>query len=200
MCINALLLGLPKSKLKRIQLAQNAAARLIKGLRKNDHITPVLKDMHWLPIEQRILKILVLTFKFIHGQSPQYLIELLQPYNPVRALRSSDKLLSTVPKSKYVETSKHAFGIRAPMEWNNLPFEIRNKESVNSFNSALKTYLCRLVYNYLCDRLVAISDYPVVAISVIFILAILFVLIYVYNICHVLHFSSQKYCIVLFGL
>ena len=57
MCINALLLGLPKSKLKRIQLAQNAAARLIKGLRKNDHITPVLKDMHWLPIEQRILKI-----------------------------------------------------------------------------------------------------------------------------------------------
>ena len=104
--------------------------------------------MHWLPIEQRILyKILVLTFKSIHGQGPQYLSELLQPYNPVCALRSSDKLLLTVPKSKYVETSKRAFGIRAPMEWNNLPFEIRNKGSVNSFKSALKTYFFRLVYN-----------------------------------------------------
>ena len=59
---NSLLYGLPSSKLKRLQRIQNTAARIIMRTRKYDHITPVLKQLHWLPISQRIeFKILLLT-------------------------------------------------------------------------------------------------------------------------------------------
>jgi len=41
-------------QLKRLQSVQNAAARLVTGTRRSDHITPVLKVLHWLPVRQRI--------------------------------------------------------------------------------------------------------------------------------------------------
>ena len=58
---NALLLGLPKNLLQKLQYVQNSAARLIMGTNKRDHIRPVLKRLHWLPIDNRIVfKILLL--------------------------------------------------------------------------------------------------------------------------------------------
>jgi hypothetical protein len=87
---NSLLIGLPKKKLIRLQRVQNAAARLITGLQKRDHITPALYELHWLPIAQRILyKVLLLTYKALHGIGPEYLRELLTEYVPSRPLRSS---------------------------------------------------------------------------------------------------------------
>ena len=69
---NSLLAGLPAVSLNRLQAVQNAAARLLTGLRKYDHITPVLSDLHWLPVKDRIeFKIILLTFKAIHGQAPE---------------------------------------------------------------------------------------------------------------------------------
>jgi hypothetical protein len=144
---NSLLIGLPKKLLTRLQRIQNASARLIVGLKKRDHITPTLKQFHWLPVEQRILfKVLLLTFKSLHDQGPMYLKELLTPYVPPRTLRSSSENLLCVPKTHYVETSKRAFGVRAPCEWNKLPASVRNKKSVKSFKTALKTYLYKTVY------------------------------------------------------
>ena len=84
---NGLLIGLPKKSTNRLQSVQNAAARLIVGLRKRDHITPVLRTLHWLPIEQRIVfKVLLITYKCLHGEGPGYLTELLCPYIPSRSL------------------------------------------------------------------------------------------------------------------
>ncbi len=58
---NSILYGLPKYELDKLQRVQNAAARLITGKKKSDHITPVLKDLHWLPIKYRInFKIMLL--------------------------------------------------------------------------------------------------------------------------------------------
>ena len=58
---------------------------------KYDHITPVLVDLHWLPVEQRIeFKILLLTYKALNGLAPAYLRELLDPYTPVRTLLSME--------------------------------------------------------------------------------------------------------------
>ena len=51
---NSLLLGVADSELEKLQLLQNSAARLITGTRKFDHITPVLYNLHWLPVEKRI--------------------------------------------------------------------------------------------------------------------------------------------------
>ncbi len=52
---NALLHGLPSKQIKRLQGVQNSAAWLVTDTRKYDHITPVLIELHWLPMEQRII-------------------------------------------------------------------------------------------------------------------------------------------------
>jgi len=51
---NSLLYGISDGLLQRIQSVQNAAARLVTGTRRSDHITPVLRQLHWLPIRQRV--------------------------------------------------------------------------------------------------------------------------------------------------
>ena len=51
---NGLLCGITEELLCSLQKAQNNAARVVSGSKKYDHITPVLKDLHWLPIRKRI--------------------------------------------------------------------------------------------------------------------------------------------------
>ena len=68
--------------------------RLITGIRKHDHITPILMDLHWLPVNERIqFKILLLTFKSLNGLAPVYVDEMIQRYVPNRKLRSSSAFL-----------------------------------------------------------------------------------------------------------
>ena len=70
---NSLLYGLPQTELDRLQRVQNAAARLITRVKGHVHMTPVLRQLHWLPIRKRIqFKILLLTFKAINGLAPNY--------------------------------------------------------------------------------------------------------------------------------
>ena len=97
---NSLLYGVPNRLLLKLQRVQNAAARVIMKTPFRDHITPVRKRLHWLPICQRIqYKILYLTWRCLHGLAPSYLEGLLEPYNPVRHLRSDTQHLLTVPRT-----------------------------------------------------------------------------------------------------
>ncbi|XP_068716843.1 uncharacterized protein [Montipora capricornis] len=75
---NSILNGLPNTTLEFLVRVQKAAARLISNKTKFQHISPLMKDLHWLPIKKRIeYKILVLTFKCVHNLAPAYLTELL---------------------------------------------------------------------------------------------------------------------------
>ena len=75
---NSLLAGIPDYMIRKLQMVQNACARLINGIRKYDHITPSLMQLHWLPVEQRIIfKVLLLVYKALNGKAPVYLSELL---------------------------------------------------------------------------------------------------------------------------
>ena len=95
---NVLLYNLPQTKLAKLQKLQNAAARIVTLTKKHTHITPILKSLHWLPIEQRIkFKILLSVFHCVQGSAPQYNLSLVNTYNPTRALRSADSGLLTVP-------------------------------------------------------------------------------------------------------
>ena len=81
-CCNALLYGLPKGQLQQLQRVQNAAARLVTNTRKYAHITPVLKSLQWLPVEQRLMyKILLITFRALKFSSPQYINSLIEIYS-----------------------------------------------------------------------------------------------------------------------
>ena len=87
---NSLLAGLPACALKPLQLVQNAAARLISCLPKSAHVTPLLIDLHWLPIAARVrFKALDLAFRAARGTAPSYLQSMVSIYTPTRPLRSA---------------------------------------------------------------------------------------------------------------
>ena len=146
---NSLLFGAQKRDIVRLQSVQNAAARIIAGLKKRDHITETLRDLHWLPIEERIVfKINLITFKTLNGSGPRYLDDILQFYHQSRALRSSrDHLRLEEPNFNMKTYGQRAFSVAAPRLWNKLPFEIRACSDVNLFKSKLKTFLFKKVYD-----------------------------------------------------
>ena len=143
---NGLLLGLPESQIMKLQRIQNACARLVCNSSKFCHISPLLRLLHWLPVRQRIVfKILLIVFKALNGQAPNYILELLTlKFNShSHNLRSSnDTLLLQLPTHRTkVTMGDRAFSCAAPKIWNKLPFDIRNSQSVSSFKTRLKTHL-----------------------------------------------------------
>ncbi|KAF7251817.1 putative RNA-directed DNA polymerase from transposon BS [Varanus komodoensis] len=86
---NALYVGLPLKTVRTLQLVQNRAARLLTGTGRYAHMTPVLRQLHWLPIEARAqFKVLIMTYKALNGLGPGYLNERLRPYKLVLQLES----------------------------------------------------------------------------------------------------------------
>ena len=75
---NGLLYGLPDCLLNKLQRVQNACARLIFREQKFCHVTPLIYELHWLPIKYRIeFKILLITFKILNFLVPTYLSSLI---------------------------------------------------------------------------------------------------------------------------
>ena len=112
---NVLLYNLSQTKLAKLQKLQNAAARIVTLTKKHTHITPILKSLHWLPIEQRIkFKILLSVFHCVQDSAPQCNLSSVNAYNRVRTLRSADSGLLSVPacrKSRYLRMQGHHFTI-----------------------------------------------------------------------------------------
>ena len=140
--LNSLLVGLPDCVLKKLQLIQNNAARLLLKKKKRDHVTPMLKQLHWLPIKSRIkYKVCLLTYKALNNAAPQYISSLLTSYEPPRALRSAGRglLKQKVPRLKRI--GGRAFSVVAPQMWNSLPYALRQSSTLDSFKVCLKTHL-----------------------------------------------------------
>ncbi len=76
------------------------AARLLTGTQKNEHITPVLRELHWLPVSYRIdFKILLFVFKALHGTAPSNIADLIQAKKSKRILRSESSSLLEVTRT-----------------------------------------------------------------------------------------------------
>ena len=142
---NSLLAGLPACAIKPLQLIQNAAARLVFNLPKFSHVTPLLRSLHWLPVEARIrYKTMVIAYGAVKGTAPPYLQALIRPYTQTRALRSSTTgLLAPLPLRKHSSRSAQSklFAALAPQWWNKLPHDARTAESITTFRRHLKPHL-----------------------------------------------------------
>ena len=140
---NALIQGLPSCELKKLQKVQNAAGRLLVGVSRKCHITPILRELHWLPVVCRIqYKILLLTFKCIKNIAPKYLIDLLKKRTAPRATRSAKyDLLLEIKRTNLVTAGDRSFVHVAPCLWNELPCSLRAANSVETCKTLLKTFL-----------------------------------------------------------
>ena len=134
--------GLPKSVIDKLQYVQNSAARLVTRTRSSEHITPVLRRLHWLPVRQRITyKLLLLTYKALNGMAPRYIADLLQPYTPTRQLRFFSKNLLVTPKSNLKFYGDRSFQVAVPRLFNCLPDDIRLIQNLDVFNNKNKSLL-----------------------------------------------------------
>jgi hypothetical protein len=142
---NSLLAGLPASSIQGLQRVQNAAARLVLKKRKRDHITPLLRSLHWLPVNTRIsYKLSTLVYKCLNDSAPEYLQSSLDLYTQPsdRPLRSAaDPLRLHIPRSKLASAGQRAFPSVGPAAWNPLPLELRQSPSLDTFKRRLKTQL-----------------------------------------------------------
>ena len=140
---NAVLAGLPDATVRALQRVQNSAARLVVGVSSHEHITPVLHQLHWLPVEYRIkYKLSVLMHHIHRRQCPYYLGDIVQL--PATAtsrpgLRPAESDMYKMPRMRTV------FGVRAfshagPAVWNSLPASIQASTNTTSFCRLLKTF------------------------------------------------------------
>ena len=128
-----------------LQSVQNTAARIITLTKKFDHITPVLIQLHWLPVHFRILfKVLLLVYKALNGMAPLHITELLSYRTCSCTLRSTDQKLL---KSRLKTYGDRAFSIAAPKLWNELPLDLRCLDTINLFKEHLKTDLFKNAFN-----------------------------------------------------
>jgi len=73
---NALLNGISNCLFKRLQSIQNVAVRFLTGASRRDHISPVLRSLHWLPMKQPVdYKLATLVYKSLRGQAPSYVVD-----------------------------------------------------------------------------------------------------------------------------
>ena len=147
--------GIADGLMQRLQAIENAAARLITGARWRDHISPVLPQLHWLPVRQRVqFKLAVLVFKALHGQAPRCLTDdsqlvaaagrrQLQRCCGRKMCSSAGIIFPTclVPRTRTC-LGDRAFGFAGPRLWNALPISLRQPHlSLGQFRRALKTHL-----------------------------------------------------------
>ena len=140
---NSLLYNIPTHKTDRLQRLQNL--RILTKSPRREHITPVLKSLHWLKIQDRITyKIWMLTYKSYYNIAPTYLCELISRRESsvnTRLGADHDQLIMP-PISKDCSNTflERSFIYAAPCEWNKLSECIRTS-TFDLFRKSVKTML-----------------------------------------------------------
>ena len=130
---NALLAGMSEFNLNKLQHVQNTLAHVVTGLCRRDHITPALKELHWLPIRARItFKVVTVVYRLRLRQQPPYLADLISDYVPMRTFRSLTKILLAEPSFR-TNIGHRSFRYVAAKTWNNLPDDIETVDSLSLF-------------------------------------------------------------------
>ena len=144
--------GITASQLNSLQKVQNAATRFVFGLygkKRQQHISPYLKKLHFLSVYYRIrFKIAMLVFNSLNNFGPNYISNMisLRTEKPHAVRRNEDAFLLNIPPPPRYNKTNGAFSICAPVVWNALPYSIRSSNCINKFKVALKTHYFRIPF------------------------------------------------------
>ena len=143
---SATLAGLPAVQLDRLQSMLNAAAWLIYRRRKFDHVSPLLKELQWLRVPERItFRLAVLAYRCQHNTAPRYLTAQLQQASNVgyrQRLRSSSSVMLDVPRTEHVTIGGgRAFSSTAAHVWNSAVFWVTGHFSTPPENWTVRAFL-----------------------------------------------------------
>ena len=106
------------------QMIQNAAAHLVFNQPKREHVTPLLIELHWLPVAAHIkFKSLMFAYRVIAGSAPTYLNALVRANVTPRMLRSSSERRLALPSVQVRQSRLFSFVV--PRWWNELPSTTR---------------------------------------------------------------------------
>jgi len=129
----------------QLQSVMNAAARLVLSAWKYEHVTPLLRDLHWLWVPEQIeFKLAVLVFRCLHSTAPTYLADELDGVTDSdsgrRLCSASTSALMVLP-TRRMTIGDRAFLVCGAHVWNALPSFVTDSANVATFKSHLKTYL-----------------------------------------------------------
>ena len=144
---NAVLHGAPASSIQNLQRVQNTAARAVLQSARRSPSLPLLQQLHWLPVRQRIdYKLAVLTYKIQHTSIPVYLSRHIQPRTLTRRLRCSATPRVCKPTTR-TNFADRVFRCSAPAVWNSLTADIVDSISLPIFKRKLRTFLFRHAFS-----------------------------------------------------
>ncbi len=144
------------------------AARLVFKLSKFSYVTPLMVQLHWLPVSYRVkFKLLLYVFKGIHGSAPKYICDMFTVYSSHYSFRRNSVIMDIkyengeiaepiqqnkvfylkVPKTKRVTFESRSLAVAGPTLWNELPIHLRSITDLDTFKRQLKTHFFRLAYN-----------------------------------------------------
>ena len=134
-----------------VSICASASARLVYCAPKYCHVTPSLRELHWLSVRLRVdFKVLLVTFKILHGVTPIYLKDLVSvlPDSRYQLRRNNNGILLERPRLRKKKTlGDRALSMAAPFLWNSLPLPIRQETSIHSFKRSVKTYLFKKAFS-----------------------------------------------------
>ena len=121
-------------------------ARVVLSAPRFSPSLPLLKQLHWLPVNYIIqFKLSTLTYRALAIHQPPHMAGLLHFSNIPRQIRSSTKQQLSISRTK-LNLGKRTFSVAAPIIWNELPTTQTSCESLASFRKHLKTYLFKIVF------------------------------------------------------
>ncbi len=164
---NGLLHGIPDYQMSKLQRIKNMAVCLVFKLPKFSHVTPLMIELHWLPVSYRIkFKLLLYVFKAISGLAPQYIQDMFTIYSSdysfrrnsaiedihyhngeiASPIRQKSVFYLKVPKTKRVTFEQRSLAVAGPDLWNKLPIQLRSITDLDTFKRQLKTYFFKMAY------------------------------------------------------
>ena len=132
--------------INKLQSIQNFARKIVTNSRKFDHVTPLLRQLNWLPVKQLLYyRDSVLTYKCFKGLAPRHLVDKLTKRSSINTCHTRKRDLLHIPLYR-TASGQHTFAYRGTCIWNNLDNDVKQCVSLQSFKQAIKRQLLEQVF------------------------------------------------------